>query len=176
MIIALSISLIIVLSIITYGDSNYKSRQDNQKNIMIVPSEATATQVTLPKSESSSYFHLHISEHFILGPSGFTKRRLHNNNRTEWWWIYRDCKSRSNSRVITLYLKSETCSTDCLKAKVTGQPGPFALSRLGFQEDIAQPCLIQETLSPSTLGLFAETRTHTHIIFTEYALMMHIMR
>lgn len=73
MIIALSISLIIALSIIIYGDSNYKSRQDSQKNIMIVPSEATATQVTLPKSESLNHFHLHVSEHFILGSSGFPK-------------------------------------------------------------------------------------------------------
>lgn len=73
MIIALSISLIISLSIIIYGDSNYKSREDSQKNIMIVPSEATATQVTVPKSESLSYFHLHISERFILGSSGFPK-------------------------------------------------------------------------------------------------------
>lgn len=40
---------------------------------MIVPSEATATQVTVPKSESLSYFHLHISERFILGSSGFPK-------------------------------------------------------------------------------------------------------
>ena len=73
MIIALSISLIIALSIIIYGDSNYKSREDSQKNIMIVPSEATATQVTAPKSESLSYFHLRISERFILGSSGFPK-------------------------------------------------------------------------------------------------------
>ena len=73
MIIALSISLIIALSIIFYGDSNYKSREDSQKNIMIVPSEATVTQVTVPKSGSLSYFHLHISEHFILGSSGFPK-------------------------------------------------------------------------------------------------------
>ena len=73
MIIALSISLIIALSIIIYGDSNYKSREDSQKNIMIVPYEATATQVTVPKSESLSYFHLHDSERFILGSSGFPK-------------------------------------------------------------------------------------------------------
>lgn len=73
MIIALSISLIIALSIIIYGDSNYKSREDSQKNIMIVPSEATATQVTVPKSESLSYFHLHDSERFSLGSSGFPK-------------------------------------------------------------------------------------------------------
>lgn len=83
MIIALSISLIIVLSIIIYGDSNYKSRQDSQKNIMIVLSEATATQVPLPKSEVLSYFHLHVSEHYILGPDSFLKRRLPDNNRTE---------------------------------------------------------------------------------------------
>ena len=73
MIIALSISLIIALSIIIYGDSNYKSREDSQKNIMIVPSEARATQVTLPKSESLSYFHLHVSQHFSLGSNGFPK-------------------------------------------------------------------------------------------------------
>ena len=71
MIIALSISLIIALSIIIYGDSNYKSREDSQKNIMIVPSEATATHVTLPKSESLSHLHLRVSEHFILGSDGF---------------------------------------------------------------------------------------------------------
>lgn len=73
MIIALSISLIIVLSAIICGVSNYKSRQDSQKNIMIVLSEATATQVPPPKSEVLSYFHLHVSEHFILGPIVFLR-------------------------------------------------------------------------------------------------------
>lgn len=43
---------------------------------MIVPSEATATQVTLPKSESLSHFHLHVSEHFILRSSGFPKEEV----------------------------------------------------------------------------------------------------
>lgn len=76
MIIALSISLIIALSIIIYGDSNYKSRQDSQKNIMIVPSEATAIQVTLPKFRSLSYFHLHVFEHLILGSNGFPKEEV----------------------------------------------------------------------------------------------------
>ena len=175
MIIALSISLIIVLSIITYGDSNYKSRQDNQKNIMIVPSAATATQVTLPKSESLNYFHLHISEHFILGPSGFTKRRLHSNNSTEWWWIHRGCKFRSDSRVITLYLKWETCSTDCLKAKVRGQPELFALSRLGFRGGHCAALLPRSPSLPLPLACL-QKRAHTHIILTEYALMMLIMR
>lgn len=76
MIIVLSVSLIIALSIIIYGNSNYKSRQDSQKNIMIVPSEATETQVTLPKSESLCYFHLHVSAHCILGSSGFPKEEV----------------------------------------------------------------------------------------------------
>jgi hypothetical protein len=72
MIITLSISLIIALSIIIYGDSNYKSRQDSQKNIMIVPSEAISNSSNTANAREFSYLHLHVCDHFILGSTGFS--------------------------------------------------------------------------------------------------------
>lgn len=42
----------------------------------------------------------------------------------------RECKFRFNSTVISLYLKRETYSLDCMKVKVRSQPEMFAISHL----------------------------------------------